>query len=176
MDIAAFVISVLAMIASGGSALYARRQAKAGEVQAEAASAQARIEGERRHRELTPELVAEVENRGGWYRLRLDIGKSQPLTRIEAHILEGVGVQFRQGIDGVPPQHDVPVQDAYYLPEFNSPGKAELVEGEAAFWVLELEDERGDNLRLQCKCVSSSGEIWTVVSNAQLPPRPSKIW
>jgi hypothetical protein len=176
MDIAAFVISVLAMLASGGSALYARRQAKAGEVQAEAASAQARIEGERRHRELTPELAAEVEHRGGWYRLRLDIRNSQPLTRIDAHIVEGDGVQFRQGIDGVPPQRVVPVLDAYYLPEFNAPGKAELVEGEAAFWVLELENERSDNLRLRCKCVSSSGETWNVVSNAKLPPRPSKIF
>ena len=96
MTIAAFVISVLALLVAAGSGIYARRSAIA-------AKEVAAIEAARHHKERAPTFEAEIEsvNDGGWFRLWLRVTSAEPLDGIEVMLDADDGIIFTSGQAGV---------------------------------------------------------------------------
>jgi len=89
MAVAAFVVSVFAIVIAVVSVLYTRRQAISLQQVAE-------IEVERRKAERTPAFEGHIEgvNEGGWYRLVLRLTSAEPLSAVAVEITEGRGVSF----------------------------------------------------------------------------------
>jgi hypothetical protein len=121
--IAAFVLSALALIVAGVSAAYAR-------VQGVETRELRRIEDGRRHEERAPKLTGEVEavNNGDWHRLWLTLETPTSLERLEVHIVEGEGLSFTPGTNGVAPMSlgpasSLPVDAVYDEPEALSQGQ-----------------------------------------------------
>jgi hypothetical protein len=170
VTIAAFIVSILALITAGASVLYTRRQAVA-------AATTARIESHRHHKELTPEIDAgEIEDRGGWYRLRFQIEKSAPLAKVEAEMVETDGVSFRGGTNGVTPLQAGLPSRAEYLPEFASEHFDQLTTGSSLYWIIDLADNRSLNLQLRLTCHGLNHEKWTLYRSIPVPQPPSQVW
>ncbi len=97
MAVAALIISILALLAAGLSAWYARSQAHH---QAEAT----RIERDRRHGERAPDFEAEIEDvngDGGFYRLWVTLTSVEALDQISVELPSTCAFVFTPGIHGV---------------------------------------------------------------------------
>jgi hypothetical protein len=94
MVVAAFVVSIAALLVAGASAGYTRTQAAATKVMAHA-------DAQRRHDERAPEYVAQIEDKGSWFRLVLRLHRNGPVSGLTVLILEPRGVQFSANQDGI---------------------------------------------------------------------------
>jgi hypothetical protein len=141
VDVAALVVSVVALILSGGSVVYAR-------LQGVESRRLRQIESSRRHDELTPVLLGEVEsvNGGSWFRLWLSLLSATPLLALELEIVEGPGVSFTSGQDGVAPMTVQPLRAVYDLPH-------SLRQGDRHAWRIAFDPMTGPSrMRLRVNC------------------------
>jgi hypothetical protein len=97
--VAAFIVSILAMLAAAASGFYAHRQAKAAIEMVEAANATLKIEQDKRLEERTPEFVSWIEyiDPPRQHRLHLYLASPRPLSALQAKIVPGQGVSFLGG-------------------------------------------------------------------------------
>ncbi len=155
MAVAAFVVSVFAIVIAVVSVLYTRRQAISSQQVAE-------IEVERRKAERTPAFEGHIEgvNEGGWYRLVLRLTSAEPLSAVAVEITEGRGVSFTTG------QHGVDQSGA-------SPGNAQhrghLAPGGTAVWRVAFAEGRVPVMRLHVTA-RIAGDEWPVLVTVQVPP------
>ncbi|MGW7535713.1 hypothetical protein [Amycolatopsis sp. NPDC054798] len=170
MTVAAFVVSVVALLASGLSALYARRQATAAEQTA-------KVEAARRHEEERPNISdGEIQRPGNWYRLYFRLVHTLPLRKVIAEIVDTKGVSFRQGVNGVPPLRSGKAITAFYTPDFAEiPGKESLVAGDGLYWVIELDENPDDKLQIRLTCIADGGREWVMHREVEVPSIP-KVW
>ena len=96
--IAAFVISVLALLVAAASGIYARHSALSAREVAE-------IEVARHRKEREPRFEVEIEsvNEGGWHRLWLRLTSDEPLDGIEVTLDAQDGITFTSSQAGVDP-------------------------------------------------------------------------
>jgi hypothetical protein len=155
MAVAALVIAVLALIASGLSVAYTKRQA-------DAARDVADIERARHLAERTPRFDARIEavNDGGWHRLWLRLVSGESLNKVEAEIVGSGGITFSPGQSGVDPEQSAPtlatVQD-------------ELASQAETAWMLVLPDTRPARLRLLVHAAAGH-DSWDVPVEVEVPP------
>ncbi|MFF4592441.1 hypothetical protein [Amycolatopsis sp. NPDC001319] len=172
MTVAAFVVSIVALLVAGLSVFYTKQQAAA-------ATKTAQLEAARRHDEEQPALTdgeVQPKNQGGWYRLHFRILHSPALARVEAEIVDTRGVSFRQGVDGVPPRREGRALDAFYVPEFNRvANKESLGTGDALYWVLEFEEERDKIIHIRLTCHAIDGRKWTIHRQVASPRKPPRM-
>lgn len=154
MDVAAFIVSVVALAVSIASVAYSRRQTEASEITA-------KLDSDRRLEERTPEFEGVVEKVGGneSYRLSLRLTKGGPLVAITVTIVGGDGVQFSGN------QHGVPGPEPRASAETVEPVRP----GFAATWHVLLSDERSRTVRLVAHCRGEQGEEWKVPVQVDLP-------
>src|SRR5687767_1144257 len=103
MTVAALIVSIVAILISLGSIVYARQQAQANKKIAQ-------IEQDRRHEERTPRFTAWVEDMGSWKRLWLRLESSKALTRLAGTLVEAEGVSFTHSQNGVDPSSPAPIK------------------------------------------------------------------
>lgn len=167
MTVAALVLSILAIILAGASALYTRKQAIA-------ATATATIETDRRHDELTPRFTALVEpmpHSHPYYKLRLRLDTPQPLTALRVRLLNApVDVQFTNGQHGTDPGARSPIHEAFAVPE----NGIALRPHDHATWQVELNSVPDGGLRLQVDAEARGG-VWQVPVSVPTPPEHS-VW
>ncbi|MFJ6671729.1 hypothetical protein ACIQMJ_11530 [Actinosynnema sp. NPDC091369] len=154
MIVAAFVVSVVALLLSLVSIMYTRQQAHAGKQVA-------RIEAERRLEERTPKFTAWVESMGGWQRLWLRLETSEPLTRLVCTLVEAKGVSFTHSQNGVDPSSPAPIKNASW--------DKVLEHGESACWSVAFEDNRTDKPTLRIRCYAEDGSEWSVTISFEIP-------
>lgn len=154
MIVAAFVISVLALLVSAAAGFFTWRQA-------DAAATSVRMEMRRDHADRQPEFTAVVEpvNEGGWYRLTLRLTKGELLEEVSVHIVEGEGLRFAGGQDGVPGRFDRGAASAV----------TPMVREAATRWRVRVEDEHDDRVLLLVKCRGESGDKWNVPVWVNMP-------
>jgi len=155
MAIAAFAVSVVAVVIAVLSAVYTRQQAIS-------VQRLAKIEVERRKAERTPAFVGHIEevNEGGWYRLVLRLTSAEPLPGVSVEITEGRGVSFMTG------QYGVDQSGA-------SPGSAQwnerLAPDSTAVWRVALAEDRASVVRLNVTA-RVGGDEWPVAVVVPVPP------
>ncbi|MEV7091802.1 hypothetical protein AB0M80_03080 [Amycolatopsis sp. NPDC051045] len=180
MALAALIVSIFALLAAGASAYYGRQQAAAAKaaadsaaVSAEAAAETARLDKDRRHEERTPKVSPgelQSHNGGAWRVLHFRLQESPPLARIEAEIVDSRGFYFRPGMNGTSPQGRPLI--AFYLPTFDSsPDRDQLTTGDAVYWVVDFDEERGTKLHIRLTCIAPDGDQWTIHREISVPPR-----
>jgi hypothetical protein len=102
MALAALIVSVVALLVSGVSAFYTRRQAGA-ETESTA------IERRRHHAERAPDLSADCEDVNGdqaFLRLRVSNDSDEPIDRLEVELPSRSPMTFPLGLTGVPADSD----------------------------------------------------------------------
>jgi len=94
----AVTLSVVALLVSLGSAVFAKRGADETRLLRQ-------IEADRRHDERVPALSAHVEDvgPGQWHRLWLVLESAEPVDSVVAEIIDGPDVCFADGQTGVEP-------------------------------------------------------------------------
>lgn len=105
MDVAALVLSIVAVVLAGASAWYTRSQAKWTKRGALESSRLTSIEAARRHDERRPTLEASVEDVNGdmgFLRLQVVLASSEPIDSVTVRIRPSQGVRFTPGVSGVP--------------------------------------------------------------------------
>jgi hypothetical protein len=156
----AFAISLVALVVSLGSGVFTGIQA------AEARTVR-KIEAARRRDELTPQLVGDVEDMGGWHRLGLALQTSTPLTRLEVQILGDEAVFFTTGTQGVAPMTAQPREAVYDL-------EHPLAQGQRYTWALEYDPLTGpDELQVRATCYAPDHNgrdiSWQVLIQIDMP-------
>ena len=166
MTVAALVISVFALVASGASVLYTRRQAKT-------ATEATELDRARRHDELTPQFTGEIEwmqHSHPYARLRLRLQTPQALTDLRVRLLEApIDTQFTRGQIGVDPAARFPIHEAFAQVVGDGPALAPF---NRATWQLELNDPAPQLLRVQVEATIGD-DRWTVQVPLQVPPSPA---
>lgn len=165
VTVAAFVISVLALLVSGASVLYTRRQA--------AASSEAiKLDRARRHDEMTPQFTGEIEwlqHSHPYARLHLRLQTAQALTGLRVRLLEApVDTQFSRGQIGVDPAAHFPIHEAVA----QASDRPALAPFDRATWQLELNDPTPLLLRVQVEATIAD-DSWTVQVPLRVPPSPA---
>jgi hypothetical protein len=146
MVIAAFVISVLAIVVSGLSVVYVRSQALS-------AKGLAGIERARHHDERTPRFEAEIEAvSGGWFRLWLRLTSSEALTSLEVDADESSGITFTSGQQGVDPSGSSPLR---------ATAMTGLVPDAREAWRISLPAKRPEQMRLLVRA-QAGDDRWDV--------------
>lgn len=150
--VAALIVSVLALLVSGGAVVYARRASQNDDA--------------RRHEERKPELLSGIKsmNGGSAHLLSLVLQSSEPLTGLVAEILDGRGIAFTASQDGVPPGG--PSERAEW------PGG--LAVGERAAWRIDVPKDRlRGKFRLRVTC-HRTDDSWTVLLPMRAPAGPPR--
>lgn len=157
---AAFVISLLALVAASASAFFAGRQAAHAKRQANDTAKLAAIEAERRHVEQAPRFDASIEsvNGGGWYRLWLYLTFGPTLDSVQLEILNDRGLWFGTEQDGV--------GSSEAFPKIAQGGA--LARGDTASWQIVLAEDPPPVLQLRVNCTAGS-EQWDVLTSADVP-------
>jgi hypothetical protein len=161
MAIAALIISILALLTAGASALYTKQQAQA-------ARQTTAIERERRHEERTPRFDARVESVSGWFRLWLRLDTTRPIARLTCRLVEADGITFGHSQNGVAPDAPAPIKEASW--------SETLEQGDSACWKVELEDEHQTDVRLRVQCRDQQGEEWQVTVPLSVPPKLPQVY
>lgn len=167
MALAALVLSVLALLAAGASALYTKRQA-------DAATLIATLDAERRHEERTPTFDAWIEpvNDGTWHRLWLRLTSPQGLSAVEATITEGAGVEFTTGQYGVDPGALPPVLHASTMDETGAKG---LAPDERTCWQVRFsQSPKPSEFRIRISAAQNDS-TWNVTIPVRTPREPT-VW
>lgn len=105
VDVAALVLSVVAVVLAGASAWYTRSQAEWTKRGALESSRLTSIETARHHEERRPKLAASVEDVNedmGFLRLEVVLASPEPIDSVTARIRPSQGVRFTPGVSGVP--------------------------------------------------------------------------
>ena len=156
MDLAALIVSILAFLAAGASAWYARRQSQH-------ARRLARYDAERRLSEREPTLSHEVERRitgeTSWYRLWFRLESGGPLTAMTVEILEPVNLRFEGPAlrpDGRTVRFDPPML------------------GERTYRRLEwTDDEPRAEARIRVTCSGEAvDDVWAMTTTVKVPVVP----
>jgi hypothetical protein len=160
--IAAFVVSVVALIIALVSAGYTR-------LQGVETRRLRQIEASRRQEERTPRLAGEVEsvNDGGWFRLWLTLESTTPLLGLAVRIVQGEGVSFTSGQNGVAPMQAHPLDAVYDKTE-------PFTQGNRHAWAIEFDPEHGPSrmrVRVTCRGLDDNGDdvTWPVLVDIDLP-------
>jgi hypothetical protein len=185
MNIASFVLAVVAIVISAAGIVYAKRSAGSAQRAADAARRSAaaaesslRIEERRRHEERRPKLSGEVSSPDGGHSYQLTITldpDSCSLTALEVAIRPEQGVCFRRGFSGVrlPHRSDVIPLRAFAYDRTNKP--TGVKPGETVFWWAELAKEYKDLIQVDATCHAAGKDEgqdqWTVVVEAPVAPR-----
>jgi hypothetical protein len=181
VDVAAFIVSIVAVLVSAGSVFYARRldqsaraieksaskAADAASNSADAAYMSMWIESDRHHRERRPRLTA----RFAWlqddlWQLHITLHiEDSPLSDMTVDLLEGQWIVFKPGSRGVPP----PAVDGGQTLRAVKPGMfgADLLPGESLTWLAVRQPISPGVIRMNVRCVSSNGgEEWRMAFQA----------
>ncbi|WP_459985499.1 hypothetical protein [Nocardioides sp. AN3] len=159
MDVAALVISILALGAAIASAVYSRRQAGSAE-------RTARVEEQRRRDERAPTFEATIEDVNGdgyFYRLRLVLTSNEELERVEVRLPRGCSFAFTEHVLGVKAPDVADSTTVSVLPRARD-----------LAWRVQIvsEHHRGDEW-LEVRAISSrDGQTWTVPVLVQPPYGP----
>lgn len=116
MDVAALVLSVVAVVLAGASAWYARSQAEWTKRGALESSRLTSIEATRHHDERQPKLEASVEDVNGdmgFLRLAIVLVSPERIDSVTVRIRPSQGVRFTPGVLGVPAVGDGLVARSY---------------------------------------------------------------
>jgi len=164
--IAAFVVSLFALIVSSTAVLFTKRQS-------DAAIRTVALDAERRHQERTPTFDGGIElvNDGKWHRLWLRLTSPEALSSVEVEINEGSGVAFTTGQHGVNPTEPAPVLHIYTADEHGATG---LAPDERTAWRVQLSASRSPKVRLMVRSVIGD-DLWTVPIPVDVPLDPS-VW
>jgi len=164
--IAAFVVSILAVVASSVAVFFTKRQS-------DAATRMAELEAERRHQERSPTFTGGIElvNDGQWHRLWLRLTSRERLSRVEVEITEGTGVSFTAGQYGVDPTKTGPILQAHRAGEH---GATELAPDERTTWRIQLTEPRSPEIRLAVHSTSGDAQ-WNTTVPISVPTNPS-VW
>jgi hypothetical protein len=142
MQVASFVLSVVAVLIAGSSALFTWRNHK--------------INQERRIEERAPEFHCEVERLNAWYRLTIRAEAPFALSSCRVRILDP-NVTFTPSQEGVAGD-DLSIADYGQLPD-----------GAAESRRVELKARAGQ-IRLRIECSAGRTGSWVIHSDAKLPP------
>ncbi|MER7609197.1 hypothetical protein [Nocardioides sp. NPDC127503] len=116
MDVAALVLSGIAIVLAGASAWYTRSQAKWTKRGALESSRLTSIEAARHHDERLPKLEASVDDVNGdmgFLRLDVVLASPEPIDSVTVRIRTSQGVRFTPGVLGVPAIGDGLVARSY---------------------------------------------------------------
>jgi hypothetical protein len=176
MAVTALVLSVIAIVVAGVTALYTRRQATAADRQAVAAEEARRIEADRRHDELQPSLVGEyvaasdtregqrpgvkLTNEGPLDLLRVDVGVI-PAHRAHEAAIEGL-YDHRTG--GTAPVHETGTLPRGESWTFEVIPTQKVIDGQKL--------DRGGTVRFRCICHADGYKPWDVVVPVDFPSTP----
>jgi hypothetical protein len=148
MDVAALVISILALAVAVASAAYARRQAQS-------AKYAVQVEEQRRYQERVPTFAATIEDvsdDGDSYRLRLMLTTLEELEGVEVTLPRGCSFEFTQHMSGVKSQKVAVSTTIRVLPRSNDHA-----------WRVEMVSESRGTEWLIVRAVSSRDSArWTV--------------
>ena len=168
MTVAALVTSIIAAILSAACAWYTRRQA--GE-----ASLVRKIEAERRHEEMTPDLVGEYVKQGDTHSgerpgVRITNNGPLDLDRIDTSLIPAHRLHERTVEGFFDPRSHYPMGN-------HETGRLHLGES----WTYEIirskkDDgyERGGPAKFRCRCYATGHEPWDVLVTVEIP-RPTRI-
>ena len=162
MVVAAFVMSVLAIVVSGVSVVYVRSQAMA-------ATEISDIERSRHLAERTPRFGAEVEsmNDGGWFRLWLRLTSDQAMDEVEVTLDQDAGITFTSGQEGVDPA------DRSHL---HAKVPSKLGQRERTAWGVALRKERPRQTTLLVQA-QAGRDSWSTSLVVALPSDPANsVW
>lgn len=104
VDVAALVLSVVAVVLAGASAWYTRSQAEWTKRGALESSRLTLIEAARHHDERQPKLEASIDDVNGdmgFLRLEVVLASPEPIDSVTARIRPSQGVRFTPGVSGV---------------------------------------------------------------------------
>lgn len=155
MALAALLVSILALLVAGLSALYTRKQANEAE-------ATRRIEQDRRHDERQPHLRARVEpvSNGAWCRLWLELESAEPVTATTVEIL-GSSITFPSNQQGVASGDQAPLIAT-------SEGQSPLSQASPLCWRVLVDEGQEAQERLLVTCHRGE-ERWQSVLSVDLP-------
>jgi len=163
--IASFVLSIVAIVVAGLSALYTRRQAVA-------TAGVHEIERSRRLDERRPRLSAKIDRLGATSgRLVVTLESDEPLSAVELAIPEGQGVTFNRNVVGVHPVRpgDLAHHAFTYDPLLDKP--TGIRPRESASWAVDIAEKHVGTLRLDATCPGMAGESWgSVLITARVEP------
>jgi hypothetical protein len=160
------VVSVIALVVAGLSLRHTARQAEAAESGNDLGKKALALAERLDHRELRREHYG----RAPTYRadldgdvLRLWLEDGEQLSKVDAEVVHGRGVRFKDSQDGVSRSDQTRAIWA-----------KELVSGQPAMWRLEIDDDRDPQISLQIKSwsMSSSDDPWGATVVIDVPPTP----
>ncbi|MFC8095233.1 hypothetical protein [Streptomyces sp. NPDC057301] len=154
MTLTTLIISIVAALFAGASALYARRQAQS-------ALAAARIEEDRRLDELIPLITCTMEAGPGTYAIAVTLESQRPLTSCQVLILDD-RVAFTEFFPKRPSGPDVS------LAEFG-PLEPGIVVRRPAFVSPSY---RPSAVRCSIGCKGARGRRWTLTKMIDIPSQP----
>ena len=158
MSLAAFVVSVVALLVAGASVAYSRTQAKAGE-------AMARHDRERRHEERTPRLSATSRVDGSWQRIGIALDGPEDL---DALVLRQLPPRLNEADTGCL----VDTADGRRLNEVQL-GPVVVGMQVAARYQVNSDANRGTLARFHAVC-RLGDDIWTIPVEVEYPN--STVW
>ncbi len=166
MDLAALVLSVLALLAAGASAFYTKRQA-------EAVARTVTLDAERRYEERTPTFDAWIDPvyGGGWHRLWLRLTSREGLSAVQLAVTEREGFEFTTGQYGVELGAQPPVLRATKRGKAGAEGMAP---DERTAWEVQFSQSRPPEIRLKITAVQEEF-TWNVTVPVKTPTEPT-VW
>ncbi|QCB95037.1 hypothetical protein [Cellulomonas shaoxiangyii] len=172
MDVAALIISAVALLVAALSTLYTRRQARA-------ADETAAIERARRYDERTPELDIEIEPLSRdrlrrHQRLVVRLASSEALTGVDVEIHDAPGLSLSPDQDGVIAGAPGPIVKGSRRAR---PGEVLVSPGQAVTWQTEVTSAgsgRPGRARLVVSAVRGD-EVWVIHREVRVPPLPPRI-
>ena len=153
MAIAAFVVSIFAVLVSLTAAYIAWLQVK--------------VVRSQLHDQRAPKFNCYVEDMGTWMRLVLRLATPVPLSSVQATILGGGGLQFTPSQNGVLSSKGGPIQTASWSAEHSQQGT--LTAGDRAMWRVAFNGPIPEEVHLRLDCVGAkAGDKWTVSERASI--------
>jgi hypothetical protein len=174
MVIASFAVACVALLIAFASAAYTRTQAVA-------ATGALAIEKARHLEERRPRFSGEIYEVGTMLppeerspALRITLETDERLAAVKVRILYGQGVAFQVIHDGHRNQGVVPDESGDALSAFvydYTGAPSGMRPHQSKTWVLEIQPEHADVLRLEATCHGMAGEQWdSVLITAPVPP------
>jgi hypothetical protein len=183
MNIASFIISIVAVVVSVGSVIYARISASAAQRSAGASEGALAIERDRRLEERRPKLSSKIESSEQQGRLQITLNSEEPLAGLDVVMSDwrfgsqqhqrqgGWDVEFNPRVVGVvvPPPGEPALRAFCYDPIGHGP--AGLNPHQSITWAVSVK-EHFEMLRLDVACHGAAGERWDIVLHAEIESEP----